>query len=107
MWIVSCVQAMGDLCMEPANYAEHIISSQYGPAIADYYVHCPSDGAVKESGPLNTLVRQARLNIDKSEQLVAEFVTLAESHYSPKDVSLSTLLFYFPLDVFIPHPAGI
>ena len=98
---------MGDLCMEPANYAEHIISSQYGPAIADYYVHCPSDGAVKESGPLNTLVRQARLNIDKSEQLVAEFVTLAESHYSPKDVSLSTLLFYFPLDVFIPHPAGI
>lgn len=47
------------------------------------------DGAVKETGPLNVLVRQARLSIEKSEQLVSDFATLTEMNYSPKDVQPS------------------
>lgn len=74
--------------MEPADAVERLISYQYGPAVADYYINCPIDGAVKESGPLNTLVRQARLKIDKTEKLVSEFAALTELNYSPKDVSM-------------------
>ncbi len=73
---------------------ERLVASQYGTVIAEYYIHCPADGAVKESGPLNVLVRQARLNIDKSSLLVAEFVTLSESYYSPKDVNYLSLLYH-------------
>jgi hypothetical protein len=75
--------------VDPATAVERIVANQYGNAIADYYIHCPADGVVKESGPLNTLVRQARLNIDKSEQLVAEFAALTELNYSPKDIQPS------------------
>ncbi len=78
---------MGDACVDPAGVVERLVANQYGADIADYYMRCPIDGVVKESGPLNTFVRQARLNIEKSEQLVAEFAVLAEVHYSPKDVS--------------------
>lgn len=77
---------MGDACMEPAVAVERVISYQYGPAVADYYINCPIDGAVKESGPLNTLVRHARLKIDKTEKSVSEFATITELNYSPKDV---------------------
>ena len=81
---------MGDACMDPAVAVERVISYQYGPAVADYYIKCPIDGAVKESGPLNTLVRQARLKIDKTEKSVAEFVAITELNYSPKDVTTFT-----------------
>lgn len=86
--LISAVfKAMGDACVDPAGVIERLIANQYGADVADYYIHCPVDGAVKESGPFNNFVRQARLNIEKSEQLVAEFAALAEMHYSPKDVS--------------------
>ena len=78
---------MGDACIDPATVLERLVANQYGAAVADYYIRCPVDVGVKESGPFNTLVRQARLNIDKSEQLVADFATLTEMNYSPKDVS--------------------
>lgn len=81
--------------MDPASVIESIIANQYGADVANYYIYCPVDGAIKESGPLNTFVRQARLNIEKSEQLVAEFAALAEMHYSPKDVSLMFLCAFF------------
>lgn len=85
---------MGDACIDPASVLERLVANQYGSAVADYYIRCPVDGAVKESGPLNTLIRQARLSIDKSELLVADFATLTELNYSPKDVSLSYSLGY-------------
>lgn len=78
---------MGDACIDPASVLERLVANQYGNAVAEYYIRCPVDGAVKESGPFNALVRQARLNIDKSEQLVSDFATLTEMNYSPKDVS--------------------
>jgi hypothetical protein len=81
------LKALGVACVDPAGVVERLVANQYGADIADYYMRCPIDGVVKESGPLNTFVRQARLNIEKSEQLVAEFAVLAEMHYSPKDVS--------------------
>lgn len=83
---LSDFQAMGDVCIDPANVVESLVANQYGVAVADYYIHCPVDGGVKESGPLNTFVRQARLNIEKSEKLVAEFAVITELNYSPKDV---------------------
>lgn len=78
---------MGDACIDPATVLERLVANQYGSAVADYYIRCPVDGAVKETGPLNVLVRQARLSIEKSEQLVSDFATLTEMNYSPKDVS--------------------
>ena len=93
MLITFCfLQAFGDVCVDPASAVERIIANQYGSAVADYYIHCPVDGAIKESGPLNTLVRQARLNIDKSESLVSEFATIAEMNFSPKDVSFIIII---------------
>jgi len=86
---IAFVMTLGDICVDPASAVERIIANQYGSAVADYYIHCPVDGAIKESGPLNTLVRQARLSIDKSESLVSEFASLAEVNYSPKDVQPS------------------
>lgn len=83
-WILFCTQGLADLCHDPSTYVESLVAQTYGHPIADYYIHCPVDGAVKESGPLNTLVRQARLNIEKSEQLVAQFVTISETYYSAK-----------------------
>lgn len=79
---------MGDACIDPADVIERLVSNQYGVAVADYYINCPVDGGVKESGPLNTYVRQARLSIEKSEQLVADFAVLTELNYSPKDVRI-------------------
>ena len=78
---------MGDVCVDPASAVERIIANQYGSDVADYYIHCPVDGAVKESGPLNEFVRQARLNIEKSESLISEFAAFADKNLSPKDVS--------------------
>ncbi|KAI9561865.1 hypothetical protein GHT06_012827 [Daphnia sinensis] len=86
---VAVAMGMGDACVDPAGVIERLIANQYGADVADYYIHCPVDGAVKESGPFNNFVRQARLNIEKSEQLVAEFAAVAEMHYSPKDVQPS------------------
>lgn len=93
---------MGDACIDPATVLERLVANQYGSAVADYYIRCPVDGAVKETGPLNVLVRQARLSIEKSEQLVSDFATLTEMNYSPKDVSTTckaksqiSLLFYW------------
>ena len=88
---------MGDACIDPASVIQRLIANQYGGAIADYYIHCPIDGVIKESGPLNTFVRRARLNIEKSEQLVAEFAILTELNYSPKDV-----IYFFVLITIFP-----
>ncbi len=89
---------MGDACIDPASVVQRLIANQYGGAIADYYIHCPIDGVIKESGPLNTFVRQARLSIEKSEQLVAEFAILTETNYSPKDV-IFLFLFIDPFPI--------
>ena len=71
--------------MDTTGAVETIVADQYGSAIADYYIHCPVDSD-KRSGPLNTLVLQARSNIDDSLRLIEQFAALSETSYSPKDV---------------------
>lgn len=86
---IAFAMALGDVCVDPASAVERIIANQYGSDVADYYIHCPVDGAVKESGPLNEFVRQARLNIEKSESLISEFAAFADKNLSPKDMQPS------------------
>lgn len=76
---------MGDICVDTTGAVETIVADQYGSAIADYYIHCPVDSD-KKSGPLNTLILQAHLNIDESVRLVNQFSNISETSYSPKDV---------------------
>jgi len=85
---LALAMAMGDICVDTTGAVETIVADQYGSAIADYYIHCPVDSD-KRSGPLNTLVLQARSNIDDSLRLIEQFAALSETSYSPKDMQPS------------------
>jgi len=87
---LALAMAMGDICVDTTGAVETIVADQYGSAIADYYIHCPVDSD-KKSGPLNTLILQAHLNIDESVRLVNQFSNISETSYSPKDPSLDKL----------------
>lgn len=71
--------------MDTTGAVETIVADQFGSAITDYYIYCPMDGD-KRNSPFNTLILQARLNIDESVRLVDQFDVVYETSYPPKDV---------------------
>lgn len=85
---LALAMAMGDICVDTTGAVETIVADQFGSAITDYYIYCPMDGD-KRNSPFNTLILQARLNIDESVRLVDQFDVVYETSYPPKDIQPS------------------